>query len=47
MRSELVTLRQEFDVNLVVVNAEARFFGRPRRRAFGLCQKQGGKKDDR
>ena len=47
MRGEFVTLRQEFDVDLVVVNAQARFFGRQRPGACGQCQKQDDNKDNR
>jgi FMN phosphatase YigB (HAD superfamily) len=46
-RGELVSLRQEFDVDLVVVHAQARFLGRQRRSVRDRGKKQAKKKDKR
>ena len=46
-RGELVSLRQEFDVDLVVVRAQARFLGRQRRPVRSHGKKQAKKKDNR
>jgi hypothetical protein len=42
-----VSLRQEFDVDLVVVRAQARFLGRQRRPVRSRGKKQAEKKDKR
>ena len=46
-RGELVRLRQKFDVDLVVVHAQARLLGRHRRLVCGRGKKKDQKKNNR